>query len=104
DDHARGDERRGGGTSNRSSRPRRRAVVHRRDPAAGLHRYRHSEGTAMSTPTIRTIRAGAAGTAAAKTLHTSGADVDIDLRTRSGEQPANRILDNKAVAGGLLAR
>lgn len=48
------------------------------------------------------IGAGAAGTSAAKTLQTSGVDIDVDLFTRSGEQPYNRTLVNKGVAIGLL--
>lgn len=56
----------------------------------------------MSTPTIGIIGAGAAGTSAAKTLHTSGADVEVELFTRTGEQPYNRMLVNKGVAIGLL--
>lgn len=48
------------------------------------------------------IGAGAAGTSAAKTLHASGAGIDVDLFARSGEQPSNRTLVNKGVAIGLL--
>ncbi|PZP21038.1 MAG: pyridine nucleotide-disulfide oxidoreductase, partial [Kocuria rhizophila] len=48
------------------------------------------------------IGAGAAGTSAAKTLQASEVDIDIELFTRSGEQPHNRTLVNKGVAIGLL--
>ncbi|AZT94752.1 FAD-dependent oxidoreductase [Brevibacterium aurantiacum] len=48
------------------------------------------------------IGAGAAGTSAAKTLQAAGADIDVDLFTRSGEQPYNRTLVNKGAAIGLL--
>ena len=54
----------------------------------------------MSTPTIAIIGAGAAGTAAARTLH--AVDIDVDLFTRTGERPRNRMLVNKGVAIGLL--
>ncbi|MDN5892424.1 MAG: NAD(P)/FAD-dependent oxidoreductase [Nocardioides sp.] len=56
----------------------------------------------MSTRTVGIIGAGAAGTSAVKTLHTSEADVEIDLLARSGERPYNRTLVNKGVALGLL--
>lgn len=56
----------------------------------------------MSNPTVGIIGAGAAGTAAAKTLHTHGAGVEIELFTRSREAPINRTLVNKGVAIGLL--
>lgn len=52
------------------------------------------------TSTVGIIGAGAAGTAATKALHTSG--VDVELFTRTGEQPSNRTLVNKGVAIGLL--
>lgn len=48
------------------------------------------------------IGAGAAGTSAAKTLQASEVGIDIELFTRSGEQPHNRTLVNKGVAIGLL--
>ncbi|MCM3577975.1 NAD(P)/FAD-dependent oxidoreductase [Micrococcus luteus] len=48
------------------------------------------------------IGAGAAGTSAAKTMQASGVDIEVDLLTRSGEQPYNRTLVNKGVATGLL--
>lgn len=48
------------------------------------------------------IGAGAAGTSAAKTLQASRVDIEVDLFTRSGEQPYNRTLVNKGVAIGLL--
>src|SRR5699024_10347683 len=53
-------------------------------------------------PTIASIGAGAAGTSAAKTLHTSDADIKVELFARSGERPHNRMLVNKGVAIGLL--
>jgi len=56
----------------------------------------------MSNPTIAIIGAGAAGTSAAKTLHTSDADIKVELFARSGERPHNRMLVNKGVAIGLL--
>ncbi len=54
----------------------------------------------MSTPSIAIIGAGAAGTAAARSLHATG--LDVDLYTRSGEAPYNRTLVNKGIAIGLL--
>lgn len=54
----------------------------------------------MSTPSIAIIGAGAAGTAAARTLKAAG--LDIDLYTRCGERPYNRTLVNKGIAIGLL--
>jgi len=48
------------------------------------------------------IGAGATGISAAKTIQVSGADIDVELFTRSGEQPYNRTLVNKGVAIGLL--
>lgn len=54
----------------------------------------------MSTPSIAIIGAGAAGTAAARTLKAEG--LDIDLYTRCGERPYNRTLVNKGIAIGLL--
>ena len=51
-------------------------------------------------PSIAIIGAGAAGTAAARTLHASG--VDVDLYARNGEVPFNRTLVNKGIATGLL--
>ena len=42
------------------------------------------------------------GISAAKTLQAAGADIDVDLFTRSGEQPYNRTLVNKGAAIGLL--
>lgn len=56
----------------------------------------------MSKPTIAIIGAGAAGTSAAKSLHTSDADIEVELFSRSGERPHNRMLVNKGVAIGLL--
>lgn len=56
----------------------------------------------MSTPTIAIIGAGAAGTSAAKTLRAASPDIDIDLFTRTGERPFNRMLINKGVATGLI--
>lgn len=56
----------------------------------------------MSAPRIGIIGAGAAGIATAKALHASGADVEVELFTRTGEQPSNRTLVNKGVAIGLL--
>lgn len=54
----------------------------------------------MRMPSIAIIGAGAAGTAAARTLHASG--VDVDLYARNGEVPFNRTLVNKGIAIGLL--
>ena len=54
----------------------------------------------MRTPSIAIIGAGSAGTAAARTLHASG--VDIDLYARNGEVPFNRTLVNKGIAVGPL--
>lgn len=51
---------------------------------------------------VGVIGAGAAGTSAAKTMQASGVDIEVDLLTRSGEQPYNRTLVNKGVATGLL--
>lgn len=48
------------------------------------------------------IGTGAAGIAATKALHASDADVEVELFTRTGEQPSNRTLVNKGVAIGLL--
>lgn len=56
----------------------------------------------MSTPTIAIIGAGAAGTSAARTLHASGTDIDVELLARTDETPQNRMLVNKGVAIGLL--
>ncbi|WP_462418636.1 FAD-dependent oxidoreductase [Kytococcus sp. Marseille-QA3725] len=56
----------------------------------------------MSTPVIAIIGAGAAGTSAAKTLRAAGPGIDIDLFTRTGERPFNRMLVNKGVATGLI--
>lgn len=52
------------------------------------------------TSTVGIVGAGAAGTAATKALLAS--DVDVELFTRTGEQPSNRTLVNKGVAIGLL--
>src|SRR5699024_2333994 len=52
------------------------------------------------TSIVGIIGAGAAGIAATKALHASG--IDVELFTRTGEQPANRTLVNKGVAIGLL--
>lgn len=54
----------------------------------------------MSSPSIGVIGAGAAGTAAARTLQAAG--VEVDLYTRSGETPYNRTLVNRGIAMGLL--
>ncbi|MBP0645193.1 FAD-dependent oxidoreductase, partial [Mycobacterium tuberculosis] len=54
----------------------------------------------MRPPSIAIIGAGSAGTAAARTLHASG--VDIDLYARNGEVPFNRTLVNKGIAVGPL--
>ncbi|MDZ4233832.1 MAG: FAD-dependent oxidoreductase [Dietzia sp.] len=60
----------------------------------------------MSSRTVAVIGAGAAGTAAAGTLHKRGADdgidIEVDLFARTGEHPHNRTLVNKGVAIGLL--
>ncbi|UQN13978.1 FAD-dependent oxidoreductase [Gulosibacter sp. ACHW.36C] len=42
------------------------------------------------------------GTSAAKTLHTSDVDIEVELFARSGGRPHNRMLVNKGVAIGLL--
>lgn len=52
------------------------------------------------TSIVGIIGAGAAGIAATKALHASG--IDVELFTRTGEQPSNRTLVNKGVAIGLL--
>ena len=52
------------------------------------------------TSTVGIVGAGAAGTAATKALRASG--VDVELFSRTGEQPSNRTLVNKGVAIGLL--
>lgn len=56
----------------------------------------------MSLPTVAIIGAGAAGTSAAKTLRAAVSGIDLELFTRTGEQPFNRTLVNKGVATGLL--
>lgn len=56
----------------------------------------------MNAPRVGIIGAGAAGISAATTLRVSGADVAVDLLTRTGEQPYNWTLVNKGVAIGLL--
>lgn len=56
----------------------------------------------MKTSKVGIIGAGAAGIAATKSLHASDADVEVELFTRTGEQPSNRTLVNKGVAIGLL--
>src|SRR5690625_1650404 len=56
----------------------------------------------MSPATIGIIGAGAAGAAAAKSLQAAVPEAQIDLLTRTGEQPFNRTLVNKGVAIGLL--
>ena len=55
----------------------------------------------MSPLTIAIIGAGAAGAAAAKSLQAIP-EVQVELLTRTGEQPFNRTLVNKGVAIGLL--
>lgn len=54
----------------------------------------------MTTPRIGILGAGAAGTAAARALIDSGADVTADLI--AAQAPFNRTLVNKGVAIGLL--
>src|SRR5690625_980731 len=56
----------------------------------------------MRPLTIGIIGAGAAGAAAAKSLQDAVPEAQIDLLTRTGEQPFNRTLVNKGVAIGLL--
>ena len=56
----------------------------------------------MSPLTIAIIGAGAAGAAAAKSLQVAIPEVQVELLTRTGEQPFNRTLVNKGVAIGLL--
>lgn len=56
----------------------------------------------MSSHTVAVVGAGAAGAVAAKTLRTSGGDVEVELFARTGERPYNRTLVNKGVAIGLL--
>lgn len=56
----------------------------------------------MSPVRIGILGAGAAGTAAAKILQTASPEMQIDLFTRTGEQPFNRTLVNKGIAIGLL--
>lgn len=56
----------------------------------------------MKPPKVGIIGTGAAGIAATKALHASDADVEVELFTRTGEQPSNRTLVNKGVAIGLL--
>ncbi|WGH82683.1 FAD/NAD(P)-binding oxidoreductase [Auritidibacter ignavus] len=51
---------------------------------------------------VAVIGGGAAGNAAARTLHTADADLDLELFTRTHEQPTNRTLVNKGVVAGLL--
>lgn len=56
----------------------------------------------MSPARIGILGAGAAGTAAAKILQAASPKMQIDLFTRTGEQPFNRTLVNKGIAIGLL--
>lgn len=56
----------------------------------------------MTTTRIGIIGAGAAGTAAARTLAQSHVDLTIDLINHTGQRPYNRTLVNKAVALGLI--
>lgn len=57
----------------------------------------------MKPRTVAIIGAGAAGNAAARALRTSGADVEVQLFTRTRDRPYNRTLINKGVAIGLLS-
>lgn len=56
----------------------------------------------MKPSRVGIVGTGAAGIAATKALHSSDADVEVELFTRTGEQPFNRTLVNKGVAIGLL--
>lgn len=56
----------------------------------------------MKPSRVGIVGTGAAGIAATKALHASDADVEVELFTRTGEQPSNRTLVNKGVAIGLL--
>lgn len=56
----------------------------------------------MSPVRIDILGAGAAGTAAAKTLQAASPEVQAAVFARTGEQPFNRTLVNKGLAIGLL--
>ena len=101
DHHARRAERCSRGSAHRQARSRRRALVHRRDPAAGLHC--NGDGRTMSSPRIGIIGAGAAGTSAARSLHTLGADAEVELFTRTWRAgPAADLRHGRAVLSCLV--
>lgn len=56
----------------------------------------------MTPPRVGVLGAGAAGTAAAKTLHATDPTIQVELIARTGEQPLNRTLVNKGISIGLL--
>lgn len=56
----------------------------------------------MSAARVGIIGAGAAGTSAARLLHTQAPEIEVELFARTGEKPANRTLVTKGVMSGLL--
>ena len=49
----------------------------------------------MSAARVGIIGAGAAGTSAARLLHTQAPEIEVELFARTGEKPANRTLVTK---------